>query len=166
MTVSLWRAFLVLLLLTRSIIDWVNSNLGTYCKDAVGKNGDNISAGSEVQRYQILMHVPYSIKNVAQSFLFEKPMQKVQKIDGHVRSRGQVKGWIVSSTIRLWYAYIVAKLIGQRLYESHSRWKKVFFDWIAWTTLGFIIPTKYHRRHEATQAVTSTKIITRLLDSW
>ena len=45
MTVSLWRAFLVLLLLRRSIVAGVNSILGTDCKGAVGKKGDKFFCG-------------------------------------------------------------------------------------------------------------------------
>ena len=45
MTVSLWKAFLVLLVVRQSIVAWVNSILGTYCKGAVNKKGDNILAG-------------------------------------------------------------------------------------------------------------------------
>ena len=37
MTVSLWRAFLVLLVVRRSIVAGVNRILGTDCKGAVGR---------------------------------------------------------------------------------------------------------------------------------
>ena len=37
MAVILWRAFLVLLWVRQSIVAWVNSIFGTYCKGAVGK---------------------------------------------------------------------------------------------------------------------------------
>ena len=40
------RAFLVLLVVRRSIVAWVNSILGTYCKGSVHKKGDIILAGS------------------------------------------------------------------------------------------------------------------------
>ena len=45
MTTLLWRAFLVLLVVRQSIVAWVNSILGTYCKGVVDKNGDKILAG-------------------------------------------------------------------------------------------------------------------------
>ena len=46
MTVLLWGAYLVLLVVRQSIVAWVNSILGTPCKGAVGKKGENIWAGS------------------------------------------------------------------------------------------------------------------------
>ena len=45
MTVSLWRAFLVLLVVRQSIIARVNLILETCCKGALGKKGDKISVG-------------------------------------------------------------------------------------------------------------------------
>ena len=45
MTVSLWRAFLVLLLMRQLIVAGVNGILGTYCKGAVDKKGDKILEG-------------------------------------------------------------------------------------------------------------------------
>ena len=46
MTVSLWRTLLVLLAVRQSIVAVENCILGTYCKGAVGKKGDQILAGS------------------------------------------------------------------------------------------------------------------------
>ena len=46
MTVSLRRAFLVLLELGQLIVARVNLILGMYCKGAVGKKGDNIWVGN------------------------------------------------------------------------------------------------------------------------
>ena len=42
----MWRAFLVSLVVRQSIVAWVNSTLGIYCKDAVHKKGDKILAGT------------------------------------------------------------------------------------------------------------------------
>ena len=46
MTVSLWKASLVLLVVRQSIVAVVNRILETYPKGAVGKKGDKILAGS------------------------------------------------------------------------------------------------------------------------
>ena len=46
-TVSLWKAFLVLLVVRQSIAVSVNSILGTYCKGAVHKKGHNFFCAME-----------------------------------------------------------------------------------------------------------------------
>ena len=48
MTASLWRTFLVLLVVRQSIVAWVNSIMGTYCQGAVDKKSDKILAGSPI----------------------------------------------------------------------------------------------------------------------
>ena len=54
MTVSLWRAFLILFVVRQSIEAGVNLILGTYCKGAVGKKGDKILAGMRWCRHVYL----------------------------------------------------------------------------------------------------------------
>ena len=49
MAVSLWRAFLVLLVVTQPIVTRVNSIFAPYCKGAVHKKCDIILAGKYVR---------------------------------------------------------------------------------------------------------------------
>ena len=79
MTISLWRVFLVLLLVRQSIVAGVNRILRTYCKGAVHEKG-NIKFWREVLRSFTIKSEEKSVSmNTGDSWQNDLNLTKTQK---------------------------------------------------------------------------------------